>query len=51
MDQTQDRRKREDTMKEKINTKDLVIQQVLAELIDITRLLIQQRDLMHLNIP
>ena len=38
MDQTQNKRKREDVMKEDMIAKELVIQEVLEELIDITHL-------------
>jgi hypothetical protein len=51
MDQTQYGRKREDIMKEEINTKELVIKEVLEELIDITHILTQQGNCMHLKIP
>jgi hypothetical protein len=50
MDQTQNRRKREDVMKEEITVEELVIQEVLVELIDITHLPTQQGNFMHLNI-
>jgi hypothetical protein len=51
MDQTQNKRKREDVMKEEINIEELVIQEVLEELIDITQLPTQQGNFMHLKIP
>ena len=51
MDQTQNRSKREDVMKEEMTTKEIVIQEVLVELIDITHLPTQQRNFMHLKIP
>ena len=51
MDQTQNRRKREDVMKEEITVEELVIQEVLVELIDITHLPIQKGNFMHLKIP
>jgi len=48
MDQTQDMRKKEDIMKEEITTKELVIQEELEELIDVTHLLTHQGICMHL---
>jgi hypothetical protein len=51
MDQTQGRRKKDDIMKEEITTKDLVIQEALAEIRDITHLLTQQGYFMHLKTP
>jgi hypothetical protein len=48
MDQTQDRRKKVDIMKEEITTKEMVIQEVQEELIDITHLLTQQGNFIHL---
>jgi hypothetical protein len=50
MDQNQDGRKREDIMKEEITTTEIVIQEVLAYIIDITHLN-QQGNFMHRNIP
>jgi hypothetical protein len=44
-------RKREDVMKEEMTTKELVIQEVLAEPIDITHLPTQEGNFMHLKIP
>ena len=51
MDQTQNKRKREDVMKDEITTEDLVIQVVLEKIIDITHLPTQQGNFMHLKIP
>jgi hypothetical protein len=50
MDQTQDRRKRVDMRKKEITTKELIIQEVLEKIIDITHLA-QQGNFMHLKIP
>jgi hypothetical protein len=51
MDQNQNRRKRANVMKEEMITEEMVIQEVLAELIDITHLPTQQGNFMHLKIP
>jgi hypothetical protein len=51
MDQTQGRRKKDNTMKEEITTKELVIQEVPAELIDIIHLLFRQGNFMCLKNP
>jgi hypothetical protein len=51
MDQTQNMRKREDVMKEEMTAKDMVIQEVLEEIIEITHLLTHQGIFMHLKIP
>jgi hypothetical protein len=51
MDQTQDRRKRVDIMKEEITIEGMVIQEVIEELIDVAHLLTQLRNFMHLKIP
>jgi hypothetical protein len=47
----QSKRKREDVMKEEMTAEELVIQEVLAELIDITHLPTQQGNFIHLKIP
>jgi len=44
-------RKKEGIMKEEITTKELIIQEVIAKFIDITHLLIHQRNFMHLKTP
>jgi hypothetical protein len=51
MDQTQNKRKREYVMKEEMTTEELVIQELLAKLMEITQLPTQQGNFMHLNIP
>jgi hypothetical protein len=51
MDQTQNMRKREDVMKEEMTTEELVVQEVLAELREITHLPTHQGYFMHLKIP
>jgi hypothetical protein len=43
MDQTQNKRKREDVMKEEITEAKMVIQEVLEELINITHLLFNKK--------
>jgi hypothetical protein len=51
MDQTRDRKKKENIMKGEITTKEIVIQEVIEELIDITNLLTQQGNFMFLKTP
>jgi hypothetical protein len=51
MYQAQNMRKGEDVMKKEMTAEELVIQEVLAELIDITHLPTQQGNFMHLKIP
>jgi len=48
MDKTQDKRKWDNTMKEEITIEETIIQEVLEEPIEITRLLTQQGNCMHL---
>jgi hypothetical protein len=47
----QSKRRKEGIMKEEITTGRLVIQELLAELIETTHLLTQQEGLMHLKTP
>jgi hypothetical protein len=51
MDQTQGKRKKVDIMKEEINAEDIVILEVLEEIKNITHLLTQQGNFMHLKTP
>jgi hypothetical protein len=51
MDQIQNMRMREDVMKEYMTVEELVIQEVLSKLIEITHLPIPQGNFMHFKIP